>query len=63
METREARESAMSIETTQGGGDADDQPREHPQDPSEGALDEEAPVTRAHSQDPVEGGDDGSATG
>jgi hypothetical protein len=48
-------------ETTQPGG-GEQQPREHPQDPSEGARGEQAPDPQAHSQDPAEGGDDSSAT-
>jgi hypothetical protein len=47
-------------ETTSGGGA--EQPREHPQDPSEGARGDQPPDPQAHTQDPAEGGDDSSAT-
>ena len=53
----------MSDQTTQRGGGEDEPPREHPQDPSEGARGDQAPDTRVHPQDPAEGGDDSSATG
>ena len=57
-------------ETT--GGD-DQPPRDHPQDPAEGAngaagpddmdADGDANEPQRHTQDPAEGGDDSSATG
>ena len=52
----------MSDQTTHGGDGKDQQPRVHPQDPSEGAPDDQAPDARVHTQDPAEGGDDSSAT-
>lgn len=62
----------MSDETTQVGAGADDDgtaaepPRQHPQDPAEGAsvgeTGEEADQPRAHPQDPAEGADDESAS-
>ncbi len=53
----------MSDQKPHGSGGEDEPPREHPQDPSEGAREGGSNEPRVHSQDPAEGGDDSSATG
>ena len=53
----------MSEQQPHGSGGEDEPPREHPQDPTEGAREPAPDQPSAHSQDPAEGGDDSTATG